>query len=45
MKKDPKDIVREEYDKIAEQYAEWSRPSSELSNEVKPDEFMSHIVY
>ncbi|MFW9823519.1 MAG: class I SAM-dependent methyltransferase [Candidatus Thorarchaeota archaeon] len=43
MKRDPKDIVREGYDKIAEKYEEWSRPSSELDNEAELDEFISHI--
>ena len=43
MRKDPRDLIREGYDKIAKQYDEWSRPSSELSNEAEFDEFMSQI--
>lgn len=43
MKKDPKDIVREGYDKIAEHYDDWSRPNSDLSNEDEVNEFLSHL--
>ncbi len=43
MNKDPRDIVREGYDEIAEHYDDWSRPSSELSNEDEFDEFLSHL--
>lgn len=43
MTKDPKSLVREGYDKIAEQYDEWSRPSSKLENEAEIDEFISHV--
>ncbi len=40
MKKDPKDIVREGFDRIAEQYDEYRSP---FNNEVELDEFMSLI--
>ena len=40
MKKDPKDIVREGYDRIAEQYDEFSTPSS---NEEELVQFMSLV--
>jgi hypothetical protein len=40
MKKDPKDIVREGYDRIAEQYDEYRSP---FSDEAELDEFMSFI--
>ena len=43
MKEDHKDIVREGYDKIAEEYDAWSRPSSKLENEVEIDEFLCHV--
>ena len=43
MNKDPKDIVREGYNKIALAYDAWSRPDSEVSNEQEFDEFLSHL--
>jgi ubiquinone/menaquinone biosynthesis C-methylase UbiE len=40
MRKDPKDIVRESYDKIAEQYDEYRSP---FGDEAELDEFMSFV--
>lgn len=40
MKRDPKDIVREGYDRIAELYDEYS---SQFNNEAQLDEFMSLV--
>lgn len=40
MKKDPKEIIREGYDQIAEQYDESSSP---FSNEAELSEFMSFV--
>ncbi|MFW9982946.1 MAG: class I SAM-dependent methyltransferase, partial [Candidatus Thorarchaeota archaeon] len=40
MKRDPKDIVREGYDRIAELYDEYS---SQFNNEAQLNEFMSLV--